>query len=72
MMIATVGLIILWFIGFAFVLVACTAILNISLNISLIADSKIQGLKLNQSITFEFQTPHFPLKSYTIFILYTK
>lgn len=75
-MIATVGLIILWFIGFivsntfnlnvftsrttefffsiigfAFVLVACAAILNISLNISLIADSKIQDLKLDQTKT---------------------
>lgn len=71
-MIATVGLIILWFIGFivsntfslkvftskttefflsiigfAFVLVACAAILNISLNISLIADSKIEESKIN-------------------------
>ena len=66
-MIATVGLIVLWFIGFivsntfdlnvftsrtteffvsiigfAFVLVACAAILSISLNIGLIADSKVQ------------------------------
>lgn len=75
-MIATVGLIILWFIGFivsntfnlnvfttktkdfffsligfAFVLVACAAILNISLNISLIADSKIQDFSLGQTKT---------------------
>lgn len=36
-------------IGFSSVLVLCSAILNISLNISLIADSKIQELKDNDS-----------------------
>ncbi|MGE0079347.1 MAG: hypothetical protein AB7S48_15915 [Bacteroidales bacterium] len=39
------------FIGFAFVLVTCAAILNISLNISLIADSKIQEMRLDDSKT---------------------
>jgi len=38
-------------IGFAFVLVACSAILNISLNISLIADSKVQELKVDSKPT---------------------
>jgi hypothetical protein len=37
------------FIGFASVIVACSAILNISLNISLIADSRTQELKDNNS-----------------------
>lgn len=35
------------FIGFSSVIVVCSAILNISLNISLIADSKIQDIKEN-------------------------
>ncbi|HNV53453.1 MAG TPA: hypothetical protein PKM28_11215, partial [Tenuifilaceae bacterium] len=73
-MLGTIALIILWFIGFivsvtfdlnvftsqtsefffaaigfAFVLVACAAILSISLNISLIADSRIQEMKLDDS-----------------------
>ncbi|MCB8964095.1 MAG: hypothetical protein H6536_03520 [Bacteroidales bacterium] len=39
------------FIGFAAVLVTCAAILSISLNISLIADSKIQEMKLDSSKT---------------------
>jgi hypothetical protein len=37
------------FIGFASVIIACSAILNVSLNISLIADSRTQDLKENDS-----------------------
>lgn len=37
------------FIGFASVVILCSAILNVSLNISLIADNKIQEFKTNDS-----------------------
>lgn len=74
LMVGTIGLIVLWFvgfivsitfdlnvftsrtsefffsiIGFASVLVVCSAILTISLNISLIADSKLQDIKESDS-----------------------
>lgn len=44
-------------IGFASVIIVCTAILNISLNIGIIADSKIQNMNLNlekKSISAKF------------------
>jgi ABC-type multidrug transport system fused ATPase/permease subunit len=92
-MIGTIGLIILWFlgfivsvtfdlnvftsrtsefffsiIGFAFVLVTCAAILNISLNISLIADSKVQNIKENETKSF-LTRKFFYLSGLLIFLL---
>lgn len=92
-MIGTIGLIVLWFIGFivsvtfdlnvftsrtsefffsiigfAFVLVTCAAILTISLNISLIADSKVQDIKDVESKSI-LNRKFFYISGFIIFLL---